>query len=70
LNKKLREVLKKYLTDDELEKLENYFDENEEQMSKNEKISKLKKMIENGEYQIEPEEVAKKMLEIFKKFQT
>lgn len=69
MNKKLREVLKKYLTDEELKKLESYFDDDGDKMSKSEKIERLKKLIENGEYQIEPEEVAQKMLEVFKKFQ-
>jgi anti-sigma28 factor (negative regulator of flagellin synthesis) len=69
LNKKLREVLKKYLNDDELKKLENYFNNDGDDMSKNEKIKKLRKMIEDGEYQVEPEKVAQKMLEVFKKFQ-
>jgi len=69
LNKKLREVLKKYLTDEELKKLESYFDDDGDKMSKSEKIERLKKLIESGEYQVEPEEVAQKMLEVFKKFQ-
>ena len=69
MNKKLREVLKKYLTDEELKKLESYFDDDGDKMSKSEKIERLKKLIESGEYQVEPEEVAQKMLEVFKKFQ-
>ncbi len=69
MNKKLLKVLKKYLSDDELKKLENYFNQDGDEMSKTDKIERLKKMIENGEYQVEPEEVARKMLEVFKKFQ-
>ncbi len=70
MNKKLREVLKKYLTEEELKKLENYFNKDGDEMPKNEKLKKLRSMIENGEYNIEPEEVAKKMLEVLKKFQS
>ena len=69
MNKKLREVLKKYLTDEELKKLESYFDDDGDKMSKSEKIERLKKLIESGEYKVETEEVAQKMLEVFKKFQ-
>ncbi len=42
-------------------------EEKEEQILRKAKIRKLKELIERGEYNISPEEVAEKMLEFFKK---
>ncbi len=64
--RKLRKILKKYLTDKEMRKLEKMFLE-EKYMPVNEKVMKIKKQIEEGQYNINPEEVAEKMLEFFKK---
>ncbi len=63
---KLRKILKKYLSNKEFEKLEKMFVE-EKYMPKNEKLNKIKKQIENGEYSVSPEEVAEKMLDFLKK---
>jgi len=63
---KLREILKKYLSDEEIEKLERLLSE-DEHMKRREKIERIKKLIEEGEYDIPPEKVAEKMLEFFRK---
>ena len=65
--KRLRDVLKKYLTDEEIEKLERMLSE-DKYMTRREKINHIKKLIENGEYDVPPEKVAEKMIEFFKKY--
>ncbi len=42
-------------------------EEKEEQVLRKAKIKKLKELIERGEYNISPEEIAEKMLEFFKR---
>ncbi len=64
--KRLRDILKKYLTDREIEKLEKMFSE-DGYMSRKERINHIKKLIKSGEYNIPAEKVAEKMLEFFKK---
>ncbi len=46
---------------------ENAKQEEEEQTLRRAKIQKIKELIQRGEYQISPEEIAEKMLEFFKK---
>ncbi|NPA51350.1 MAG: flagellar biosynthesis anti-sigma factor FlgM [Aquificae bacterium] len=64
--RKLRKILKKYLSDKEIEKLEKMFLE-DKYMPRSEKLKNIKEKIQRGEYNIPPEELAEKMLEFFKK---
>ncbi|MBK3333181.1 flagellar biosynthesis anti-sigma factor FlgM [Persephonella atlantica] len=66
--KKIKKILQEALqnlSDEELEKLEQYLQE--EKRLRREKIEKLKQLIERGEYDIPPEKVAEKILEFIKK---
>ena len=65
--KRLRDILKKYLTDEEIDKLERMLSE-DKYMTRREKINRIKKLIESGEYDVPPEKVAEKMIEFFKKY--
>ena len=66
--KKLKKILEeklKGLSEEEIEKVEQYLWEEKE--LRREKIRKLKELIEKGEYEIPPEKVAEKILEFIKK---
>ncbi len=66
--KKLKKILEeklKGLSEEEIEKVEQYLLEEKE--LRREKIRKLKELIEKGEYDIPPEKVAEKILEFIKK---
>ncbi len=66
--KKIKKILQEALqnlSEEDLEKLEQYLQE--EKRLRREKIEKLKQLIERGEYDISPEEVAEKILEFIKK---
>ncbi len=56
----------KIKTTQEGESEEKYADKEENQLRRA-KIQKLKELIEKGEYNVSPEEVAEKMLRFFKK---
>ncbi|WP_457625441.1 flagellar biosynthesis anti-sigma factor FlgM [Persephonella sp.] len=66
--KKLKKILEeklKGLSEEDIEKLEQYLAEEKE--LRREKIRQLKELIEKGEYDIPPEKVAEKILEFIKK---
>ena len=66
--KKIKKILQEALqnlSEEELEKLEQYLQE--EKRLRRKKIEKLKQLIERGEYDIPPEKVAEKILEFIKK---
>ncbi|SNZ09457.1 anti-sigma-28 factor, FlgM family [Persephonella hydrogeniphila] len=66
--KKLKKILEeklKGLSEEDIEKLEQYLAEEKE--LRREKIRQLKELIEKGEYEIPPEKVAEKILEFIKK---
>jgi len=61
---KFEELIKKYLKEGDIEKVEQIL--SEEKMEKEQKIQILKALIKKGEYRVDPRKVAEKMIEFFK----
>lgn len=59
----LKKLLNKKLSKEEIDRLEEIL--LEESMQKREKIEVIKKLIEEKKYNVDPEEVAEKMLKFF-----
>ncbi len=67
MNKKLKQFLSQYLPEEDIKKIEKVL--RQKHLEKQEKIRRIKELIEKGEYNVSPDEVAKKMLEYFKERQ-
>ncbi len=61
---KFKQLLEKYLTEENWDKLERLM--LEEEMQKEDKIEILKHLIQKGEYEVDVEKVVEKMLQRFK----
>ncbi len=67
VNKKLKQFLSQYLPEEDIKKIEKVL--RQKHLEKQEKIRRIKELIERGEYNVSAEEVAEKMLEYFKEHQ-
>jgi len=65
MDKKMYEILKKYLSEEEIKKIENILKKESDVKAK--RINILRELIQNGDYKVDVEALVEKILDFYRK---